>query len=156
MGSIPVAGSSPLRRRRPPILAALLAAFVAAVLTLVAVAVWPHGGPAGTVVGRVDEFTPGQPVHLEDHAVWVVRGIEDRFFAFSDDDPRVAGQHDCRVEWNPGRVVSGEQGVFETCTGYLFHPAGTTPVFWSVAASGPLQLQVRFSIRPKPSMETLS
>ncbi len=96
------------------------------------------GGPAGTVVGRVDEFTPGQPVHLEDHAVWVVFGVEDRFVAFSDADPRIAGQHDCRVEWNPGRAVSGEQGVFETCTGYLFHPGGTTPVFWSVAASGPV------------------
>lgn len=134
MGSIPVANPAPMGWRPPFIIAALAA--VAALLVALVVFAWPEG-PDGTAVGRLDEFRAGQPVHLEDQALWVVRGVEDRFYAFSDDDPRIAGEHDCRVEWDASRVMGGEQGVFETCAGYFFHPGGPIPVFPGVAPDGP-------------------
>jgi hypothetical protein len=110
-------------------------AIAAALIALVVVSAWPGGGPDGTVVGAVDDFAVGQPVHLEKYGIWVVVDDLGRFLAFSDDDPRTPGEHDCRVEWNEQRVVNGVQGVFETCGGYQFHPGG--PAFPGVAPEGP-------------------
>ncbi len=126
MGSIPVASPVPSGGAPRSVRLWLALVSIALVTALAVKFAWPDSGTGSTVVGAVDDFAPGVLVHLEQRSIWLVRGYEDSLFAFSDDDPGTPGEHDCRVEWNGPRMVDGVRGVFETCSGYLFQPGGST------------------------------
>ncbi|MQA00638.1 MAG: hypothetical protein GEU80_15120 [Dehalococcoidia bacterium] len=73
------------------------ATLLIAVAVMLGTYLWPNND-AVLGVGYVDQFVPGQPVHLEAHGVWIVRLADGGVVAFVDDDPHtVAGP----LQWVP-------------------------------------------------------
>jgi Rieske Fe-S protein len=116
VGHIPVAKPSPIPRwsfpRRGLVIALVLAALVALV-AVTFVTAYPTGskidnGPVWNPVATTDQLQAGEPVHVLNLRLWIVKLESGEVLALSSIDPR----NGCAIPWRPEFTFDGRQGWF--------------------------------------------
>jgi nitrite reductase/ring-hydroxylating ferredoxin subunit len=115
MGSLPVANPAPLRRpqlKRRLLVFVVLPLALASVSAIVLSFAWPQQAtaphPDWQRLADARELSVGEPVHVAEHGIWLVKQDSGEVLALWERDPHLG----CAVPWRPEFEFQGTKGWF--------------------------------------------